>query len=72
MLIVSPQWKTRIQEKLACRQRIDETLTHNKAAAWLIAELADRGFPFRVYNLGAGVKRVTTDTDVCPCCRKPL
>jgi hypothetical protein len=51
---------------------IDVTSTYNQAIQWLIRELALRGRPYKLHQLGAGVKRVTTDTDVCPCCKKAL
>lgn len=51
---------------------IDRTTGINKAAAWLIMYLTQEEIPFKVYNLGAGVKRITTDTKKCPCCKKEL
>ena len=47
---------------------IDVTTSHNQAIQWLIASLANREIPFKLIQLGAGVKRVTTLTDVCPKC----
>jgi intergrase/recombinase len=35
---------------------------------WLIGSMANLGIPFQVINLGAGVKKVTTDVNVCPKC----
>lgn len=34
----------------------------------LILNLADRNVPFKIVNLGGGVKRITTDVSVCPKC----
>jgi hypothetical protein len=70
--IINPTWQRNMTIRMDSALSIDETLTNNKPAAWLVAELANRSTPFRVYNLGAGVKRITTDTDTCPCCRRKL
>ena len=35
----------------------------------LILMLASEGIPYRVVDLGCGVKEITTDTSVCPRCR---
>lgn len=51
---------------------IECTLTLSITQKWLIATLAQEGFIFRVINLGAGVKRITTDIDCCPMCKKKL
>lgn len=51
---------------------IDLTTGENIVAKWLIASLSGKNVPFKVYNLGAGVKRITTDTDECPCCKRKM
>lgn len=38
----------------------------------IILELNHANIPFKVYNLGSGVKKITTNTDTCPCCKKKL
>jgi hypothetical protein len=40
------------------------------AAQALIEWMSKNNIAFKVYNLGAGVKRITSDTDICPCCKK--
>jgi hypothetical protein len=40
----------------------------NQAVQWLILRLTEADIPFRLIQLGAGVKRVTTETDQCPKC----
>jgi len=70
--IVNPNWVKPLMEKLNSGGKIDETISFNKAAQWLIEALQRRNRPFRIFNLGAGVKRITTDTDKCPCCQKLL
>ena len=56
----------------AASEHIDETISFNKAAQALVVLLSNKNIPFKVFNLGAGVKRITTETDVCPCCKKKL
>lgn len=47
---------------------IDVVSNYNPASQWLILNLAKNNISFKVINLGAGVKRITTQTDVCPKC----
>lgn len=71
-LRISPEWKEMIYQQIKGNQLIDETLSWNRAAQWLIELLAEKSISFKLYNLGAGVKRITTKTDICPCCKKRL
>ncbi len=41
---------------------------HNVNAKWLIGCLAELDKPFRVVNLGGGVKRIILEKKVCPKC----
>lgn len=70
--IVNPVWRERIEDLHRRHQPIDEVVKYNPATQWLIGFLAMADVPFRVYNLGAGVKRVTTDATHCPCCKRTL
>ena len=71
---VNPEWKEKILESIDQDRkkdrdaRLNRITTYNPAAQWLIATLARMEIPFRVINLGAGVKKITTDTDICPKC----
>lgn len=80
---LNPEWvrKTRdmIDEVAESREEnssavieFDETYTFNAAAKFVISQLARYGIPFKVYHLGAGVKRITTKTDTCPCCKRRI
>ena len=71
-MIVNPMWAKEMKEALTEESPIDETIRANISASFLIVLLSKVNRPFKVYNLGAGVKRVTTDTDACPCCKKKL
>jgi len=70
--MVRPDWIEKMRVKIANNELIDVTVSFPKAATWLVETLAKAGIPFKLYNIGAGVKRITTDTDVCPCCKKRL
>ena len=35
---------------------------------WMVIQLTNAGIPFKMINLGAGVVRITTNTEVCPKC----
>ena len=69
---LNPEWiKKRMGEFSDYRlhqKPIDVTCQYNPAIQWLIMLLSKEGISFKLINLGAGVKRVTTLTDVCPKC----
>ena len=66
------KWVVAIEESLRNWQPINETLTDRLTLQFLILRLLKDGRPFKVYTLGAGGKRITTDTETCPCCNKKL
>lgn len=77
--IVNEKWMEKMRERILTMlphslepiDHIDEHISFNKSAAWLITQLSKNGIPFKVYNLGAGVKRITTfEPDKCPCCKR--
>lgn len=65
-------WCLRMQRMMDQAQDIDEVIQTAYAAAWLIKELAKRNIVFRVIPLGAGVRRIITNTDICPCCKRQI
>ncbi len=69
---VNLQWTSRLRELLDANLPIDETTGYNPAIKWLVAELSCRNRPYKLYQLGAGVKRITTETENCPFCKKRL
>ena len=69
---VNPNWLDEKQRAYAETGIIDTTVSFNKAAQSLVEWLSRQNIKFKVYNLGAGVKRITTDTEVCPCCKKKI
>jgi len=69
---INPAWQEDIRKKLAAQQGIDVIQSFTPCIQWLIGELTRRDLPYKLYNLGAGVKRLTTDTDICPCCKQKL
>ena len=71
-LRVNPNWLSEKLHTLDYTGELDVTVSYNKAAQSLIEALSVRDKMFKVYNLGAGVKRITTDTEVCPCCKKKI
>ena len=67
---INSRWIEKMTRAFEEDTPIDETIGFTKAAQWLIAQLSNRNIPFVTYNLGAGVRRITTRTNVCPCCRQ--
>ena len=76
MTILSQKWKDQVDLLIADRRagasfrgaEIDMTLSSALSKRHLICALSQAGLPFRVYQLGCGVARITTDTTRCPCC----
>jgi len=69
---VNPNW---IKEQLTILRetgKLDTTTSYNPAIQALIVYLTNNGKSFKLYPLGAGVKRLTTETDTCPCCKRKL
>ena len=70
---VNPAWQKEIMSNLETDGYLDFTSSYNASIQWLIQELSERKIPFKLHQLGAGVKRVITkDIDTCPCCKKKL
>ncbi len=70
---ISPAWQKDMQFKIDTGLSIDVTTSYNPAAQWLISQLSTKGIPYKLHQLGAGVKRITTvDIDKCPCCGQEL
>jgi len=70
--IVSPKWAAEVESKIFQHQPIDVISSSLVATQWLVSKLARLEIPFKIHNLGAGVKRITTDTDTCPYCKRKL
>jgi hypothetical protein len=69
---VNPTWAEKVAKQVREGYEVDRTIAFNKAAQYLIQILTKYNRPFKIYNLGAGVKRITTNTDTCPCCKRRL
>ena len=67
-MIVNPKWEEEMKQKMDQRLPIDVTLSHQVSANWLVNALSRRNIPFQMQNIGAGVRRLTTDTEHCPFC----
>ena len=67
---VNPKWYKDKLEYFQAHGNLDITVDYNKAAQAIIVFLSSKNIPFRVYSLGAGVKRITTETKNCPCCKR--
>jgi len=71
---INPEWiedvKTGVGNYLSDSggMHFERVLRFNRATQWLVEYLTVKGVAFKVINLGAGVKRITTDTSVCPKC----
>ena len=71
-MVLNEKWISDRLNDISSHNEIDQTLNRTISAAWLITQLSKYNIPFKVYNLGAGVRRITTKTNYCPCCKKNL
>jgi len=71
---LSGEWKSlRIEEINRFKtdinpEPINLKLADNVAVRWLICEWMSKGIEYKLVNLGAGLKLLTTETDICPKC----
>ena len=72
MAHLNPRWLENRIAELNRTGKLDVIESYTPAIQALITELAMRGKAYRLYALGAGVKRLTTDTEICPCCKHKL
>jgi len=74
---INPAWKDKMLDAIEMSKHsfnpepfLPVILSWNKAAQWLVAEIAKDGQVPKVENLGAGVKRVSIKGTCCPTCGK--
>lgn len=73
MANVNRKWMESMLKKLNDDpSNFDEIVTYPPAKKWLVRHLAESGMMFKVHGLGAGVSRITTNTEVCPYCKRKL
>lgn len=70
--IVNPKWAEEQRQLISAGQPIDVTTAEGVVARWLIVRLTAANRPYAVHSLGAGVRRITTETTLCPCCKQKL
>ena len=71
--MINQIWIAKVKEeieevKTGTRKHIEMTLSYAPAKKFLICRFVEAGLPFRVHNLGCGVCKITTQTDICPKC----
>ena len=66
---INPMWIKRMRQEIKEGQFQSIVLSYNTATQWLITELANKGLPVTVVNLGVGVKRISIAENVCPYCK---
>ena len=69
---LNPKWLDNMLALLNATGKLDVTESYLPAIQALVMELSKRGTAYRIHNLGASVKRITTNTEICPCCKKKL
>lgn len=62
------KWCWKMQDQIKDKTFKSKIVRHDINAKWLIGHLADRDIPFKIINLGAGVKRIIIAEHICPTC----
>lgn len=77
---LEPNWasqnRTKIEQKgmalisgmLTSATPLEWVLDSNLASSYIVKHLTLNNVPFKVLNMGAGVKKITTAVDTCPKC----
>ena len=52
--------------------KLELRLTGTVGLQALVMHFSKKEIPYRITQLGAGVKLFTTDTNICPCCKQKL
>jgi len=69
--LITKEWIDNCKKSIT-EESFDMTTMYNNAAQVVIKLFIQCDKPFKLYNLGAGVKRITSETDICPCCKRKL
>lgn len=67
-VIINPTWQQQMIDRVEKGREIDIILGFPKATQWLITMLGVKGVTFKVINVGTGVKRITTNMEICSKC----
>ena len=69
---LSEQWKQNWTSKILQHggdsQPLELVTAVPMAKTWFVMQLTNYGIPFAVHQLGAGVTKITTDTQICSKC----
>lgn len=58
-----------IDDAVRTGQPFEQVTSCNVWAKIVVLSLTGRGVPFKVLQMGAGVKKITTQVDTCPKCK---
>jgi len=71
-MMINSKWQTErqldIEQYRLSGKHIDVLSSFNQATRWLVVVLTNANIPFKIINVGAGVKRITTRVNICPKC----
>lgn len=68
MKILREDWKKYATEQIRSPRPFELTTTISAAVQFAILKFDECKKPFRLLNLGAGVRKITSETDICPKC----
>lgn len=66
--MLDKDWKTERLADMESGREVTHTTAYKIASQFLILALTARNIPFRVINLGSGIKTITTRIDDCGGC----
>jgi uncharacterized protein with PIN domain len=71
-LVLSDAFMEDVNTKIKNHEILIVTTSNNIVIRYVMRNLILNSIPYKLYNLGAGLKTITTDTNICPCCKREL
>jgi hypothetical protein len=69
-LVLRNDWKAAMMPKVYSTQKVEYSGSFKPAIQWLVVNFLKAHRAYKIYNCGAGVQTITTETDICPCCQQ--
>lgn len=70
---LNPQWKQKIENELdevyKTNKHWEKIETEPLCKKFIVIQLIKRNIPYKTFNMGAGVTKITNDTTICPKCK---
>jgi len=68
---ITKEWIDNLRKEIKAGT-FEITTVYNNVIQKAILVFSSEEKPYKLYNMGAGVKKITSNTDTCPCCKRKL